>query len=59
MKNDVGISRAAGLGRAEWWKYKMSEVIDAGKVTLQEEFSRSEVSSSSPQQIYDGSLCLS
>ena len=36
----------------------MSEVIDAGKVTLQEEFSRSEMSSFSPQQIYDGSLGL-
>ena len=50
MKNDVEISRAA-----VWWKYKM---IDAGKVSLQEEFSRPEMSSFSPQQIYDGSLGL-
>ena len=35
-----------------------ARLIDAGKVTLQEEFSRSEMSSFSPQQMYDGSLFL-
>ena len=60
MKNDVGLSRpgrvvsGGGAGNIKC----PAEVIDAGKVTLQEEFSRSEMSSFSPQQMYDGSLRL-